>query len=264
MAESLPPYDGTPETLYEISVELRSGDVPQTTLKQSNNVSVEGSTARLNIDYGIKLGFLERDDNNHVSATERGFGLAWSGGPNSSNDVQELFRDAVADFDSYSSMIKSLAEMSLDTVKDEKCITQSQVQELLQDIYDEDLDERVSKAAANTFLRTLEVAGLGDYIIGRGGYETRHVPRTDIETYFEDLIDFSDTDEETSELDDTELISEERTVNEQATHIHTTISEELSDIIEEKEIREINIHMHYHSESLPVDELAEWDTKVED
>lgn len=245
MPQGLPPYDSNPDILYEICVALREGPMQQTELKKSDEISVGESTARLNIDYGVSLGFLEKGEGKEVRNTEKGSGLAWSGGPGNSEDSIELFKTAISSYDVYTRVLQIAATQSYDVIRDDECLTQDLIEESLSSIYDSSLDDRVKTAAANTFLKTLQAAGYGEYTIGRGGYQTRLVVDGDIEEYFEGYIDFQvDGDIEDSERDDAIEQSTGESVDVQASEIGG--DESIEEILELANSDQIQLHVHYH------------------
>lgn len=166
----LPSSKGDPESLHVICTHLRSGG------KWSISELAEESefaerTARGHIKYGEELGFIERTEEG-VSPTERGYELGFQSELN--EESQELFRDGLLESKIYFLLLARVVEHSLDETDEGLVVTKTGAEKELRTHFGftEETENRVSDALT-TFFKTIEGAGFGEYIIGRGGRETR-------------------------------------------------------------------------------------------
>nr|WP_275882701.1 AAA family ATPase [Halorhabdus sp. BNX81] len=160
-----PPTRGSPEDLLNIAEILSTGGTHTTEeLVEESEFSkrkVQGLT-----QYGVALGFIEEEDGYQL--TDRGYELSFC-----SDDVerQDWFQEAINQYPSYRHLLQaSLKDLengsdSLESPKIEK--------ELRTTFGFTGNAKDTVRQAINTLLKTVEAAGYGEYIIGRGSNSTR-------------------------------------------------------------------------------------------
>lgn len=165
----LPPPRGDPESLHQLCV----------TLKQRGNWTVSGladeddsseRTVRRILRYGEDLGFIDRAEG-EITLTESGYDLGFE--PNLNDNTNQYFLDAVLGYDFYR-MFLSQCLNRIDLESENPALTTSDCEHELRTYFGfTDESQETLRRSINTFLRTIESTGFGEYIVGSGGSETR-------------------------------------------------------------------------------------------
>lgn len=188
-----PPTRGDPEGLLELVDVLSEGGTHSTdSLVESLDVSrrsIQGTT-----QYGRALGFVEEREDGYV-LTDEGFELSFA---SEESDQEELFRNSIRQYPAY----KYILQSSLSELDDEADSIDSPtiLKELRTTFGFRDKKDETIRNAITTLLQTVDAAGLGEYIIGRGGADTRIEVSAEELRSLEDLI----TDPSTQNSDDSE------------------------------------------------------------
>lgn len=193
MSVERPPKDASVENLIELCEVLREGEK---TLDELFETVDQGNTLiRDNIRYGVGLGFIVETEDG-VKTTSRGVEASYN--QEHPEDLAELFQDGLRDFRLYNTALGELATEDRST--DESPITKSDVLRVFRTSLDLEGSEKTLGSAATTFINTLEAAGLGEYIVGRGGHETRLEIAERFELLVEQITDDSESEQESDEV----------------------------------------------------------------
>ncbi|MFC6719168.1 hypothetical protein ACFQGT_02630 [Natrialbaceae archaeon GCM10025810] len=170
------PKDASDEHLLELCEFLREGEHSREELYDAID---QGRTlVSDNIRYGIGLGFLEESEDG-ISATSRGIEASYN--QDNPADLVDQFQSGLQEYQLYNIVLKELAS---NDVSENDSITKSDVLKVFRTAVGLEASEKTLGSAATTFLQTLAAAGLGEYIVGRGGNETR----LELDEEFEELI----------------------------------------------------------------------------
>lgn len=166
----LPPSRGDPESLHTLCMHLRTGgkwsisDIAEET-------DFSNRTARGHIRYGEELGFIQRTEEG-ISPTERGYSLGFQ--TEFDDETQELFFDSILESDFYFLLLSRCIENAVEETDEGSIITTTGVEEELRTYFGFiEEKEGTLRNALNTFFQTIEATGYGEYVVGRGGRETR-------------------------------------------------------------------------------------------
>ena len=146
-----------------------------------------------NITYGISLGFIEEDENNQMEVSDLGIEAVFN--ERGDNPLSEEFREGIMNYPFCRDALSELASNHTE----EGTFYKSDVEKVFRK--DFDIQGNISRKIA-TFLETLEYAGLGDYIQGRGkgDKQTRLELNEEFQTLYDEMFaDEDDEQEETSE-----------------------------------------------------------------
>lgn len=196
MAYDVPAQDANPENLLAICRGLTDGSLTVKGMEDSEDIDVSSSVISDTVKYGIRLGFLEKDENEKVSLTDRGWEIAFE--EEITDAMGESFKHGIQDHPLYSDLIEKTQVKGLVSENESEAITQKQILPLLNsDFGFSDLSSSSTlKPATNTFLRTLEAAGYGDYVIGRGDKPTRIELEEELETEATGITKSEEEDEQ--------------------------------------------------------------------
>lgn len=164
----LSPIRGDPEKLYEYcSVLSEKGEWEKAEIAERLGESER--TIQRHFRYGDELGFIKREHGN-LSLTKSGYDLGFE---NEFGDTEEHFLDAILEFDFYALLLNRCLkrvgpEDSDPTIKSSDC-----EHELRTHFEFTDEGQDSIRRAINTFLKTVEASGYGDYIVGSRDRETR-------------------------------------------------------------------------------------------
>lgn len=163
MSETTIPFAGGPDNLHELVQAVKSRATATSKLRES----VTGMNVDDTIRYGKYLGFLEVSDTDppELSVTDLGRDLFYT--DDGDQERVDLYQDAIITSEEY----RQIAESVL--VSDGSVVTQPDVARQIDLITEEDFSQRTYKDGATTFLQTLGEAGIGEYVVGRRGAETR-------------------------------------------------------------------------------------------
>lgn len=164
------PGDANPDNLLELCVSLREGGKTREELYE--DVDIGESVIRDTINYGQNLGFLEEAGEEELSITDRGMNLAYQ------DEIDEqshlLFRDGLKDFDLYRELSEAIINELLDKADEENVVIRDHIIPILRTEFGfEDRSDSRIESGTNAYLATLQAAGFGEYIVGRGGKSTR-------------------------------------------------------------------------------------------
>lgn len=164
-----PPYDANPANLETICAKLLKGPARAGDLLEDDSVSLSKQPINRNIGYGVRLGFLTESEGGY-EVTSDGETLAHVG----YEEAEWLFEKAVKKDSLYRSLLsKTVEKKGIEKVREKDCVSRESVLDTLTDEYDFSLGKRSLKAAAATYLRTLDAAGFGNYVRSDGEHPTR-------------------------------------------------------------------------------------------
>jgi hypothetical protein len=170
MASTTPPHRAAPETLLNLCLSLKDG--PLNKSKLSSMLGIDRRKLNKTIDYGRQLEFLSSDQG-EIKVVGKGNALSYAGNSDS-NDATRIFYDAVEGFTPYRTvLVRIFNENKTEEIRGRTSITREAVEEELRIVFEFDGKNRTVEDAANTYLKTLAAAGLGEYKQGRKGYSTR-------------------------------------------------------------------------------------------
>lgn len=172
MAYDNPPTDASPKNLLALCNALSDGSLTADELDDSD-IGLSKTVIRDTLRYGIRLGFINEDDDGKLKLTDRGWDIAFV--DDVDETVEKPFRTGIQDWPLYSDLIDKIVEEDLLEKGDPNTITQKQILPILNRSFgfSELSTESTLKPATTTFLQTLDAAGYGNYVIGRGGKPTR-------------------------------------------------------------------------------------------
>lgn len=167
MSETDLPSRAKPESLHAVCLYIRSnGQQSKADLYES--LSIDRRQIRASIEYGATLGFLTSDGKT-VSVTQNGHTLGYTESIESET-AKSLFRDAIEDYAPYRDALLWVKEnRDTEQIKSDPCITQSAFSAAIKAITGKTYKNRV----INLLIKTCVAAGLGTFITGRKGLETR-------------------------------------------------------------------------------------------
>jgi hypothetical protein len=187
------PGDASVENILELCEVLREGDLSREELYEA--VDQSETLVRDNIRYGVGLGFLEESEEG-VSATSRGIEASYN--KDDSEELAEQFQTGFRDYRLYNTVLEDLVD---DGVAQKGEITKSDVLQVFRTSVGLEGSENTLGSAATTFINTLEAAGLGNYIVGRGGKETRVELDEEFEVLAEQILEDDQAEEGASQQD---------------------------------------------------------------
>ena len=161
---------GDPESLRELCTHLREGGTWSLS-EISEETGFAKRTARGHTRYGEELGFVKREEGG-ISLTERGYELGFE--PELNEETQELFFDGVLENDFYALLLSRCIENVLDETDEEVVVNTTQVEKELRTYFGfTEETEQTLRDVISTFFKTIDASGFGEYVVGRGGRETR-------------------------------------------------------------------------------------------
>jgi hypothetical protein len=161
------PNRAKPEALHTLCRHLREVNGSEKT-DIYNELEVDQRQIRAAVDYGAKLGFLTVEDG-YVENTGRGSGISY---PESveNESVKEVFREAIGFYQPYrDTLLRIHAGNLVDSVNGNAAIKQSVFKEKAEASTGGDHSDR----EINLLIKTAQAAGLGEFVTGRKGFETR-------------------------------------------------------------------------------------------
>lgn len=162
-----PAKDGDPEKLLSLCKILREGDLSRDELYEEAEYSKR--ITRDNIRYGLHLGFIEETPDSIV-ATQRGVEASYN--QDSPSELALQFCEGIKNYPLYSEL---LHEISGDEKpdQDDVVIIKSDILKALRTSFGLEGSESTLSEVSTTFLKTLEAAGFGNYVVGRKSKKTR-------------------------------------------------------------------------------------------
>jgi len=186
------PPRSDPDNLTEVCQILRGS--PMARGEVTEKAESGDSAISASITYGQRLGFIEEGEDDKLQLTDLGSRLHYNRGDE--EEVASIFRSAICNFSTYQALLKELAIDATDIVRDERVIQQSTIVEELDLTFGFDASEGTLEEYANTFLKSLAKANLGEYVVGRREYQTRLVVIEDFDTEVAKLFAEDDDGEE--------------------------------------------------------------------
>lgn len=191
------PSRAKPEALHEICKYLRGqGDTDKTHLYEE--LEIDRRQIRAAIDYGNKLGFIEFDSD-MVSLGDRGRVISFNESLEE-NAVKEVFKDAIESYKPYRDALRWIhASDLIEIVSGNECVTQSAFKTGVRN----STGVEHSNREINLLIKTADAAGLGEFITGRKGLETRLKTTEELEEFMQRLIedygmpDFTEAEKDT-------------------------------------------------------------------
>ena len=177
------PSRAKPEALHKLCKHLRENGPAEKT-RLYDRMEIDRRQIRASIQYGVELGFLGMEGDT-VSVTENGhtLGLVESLGEGISRRV---FREAIGAYKPYREAFLWIdADDLVEDVKGNLCVTQSSIQESFKKITKEEHSPRT----INLFIKTARAAGLGEFVTGRKGLETRLETNEEFNEFMQKLIE---------------------------------------------------------------------------
>lgn len=166
----LPPTKGDPERLHTLCTHLRKGGKWSISEIASESEFAK-RTAQGHVRYGEELEFIERTEGD-ISPKERGYELGFKSELN--EETHELFLEGILESDFYSVLLFRCIESIVEETDEGPVITSSgAVKELRTYFGFTEEKEGTLRDVLTTFFKTVEASGFGNYVVGRGGRETR-------------------------------------------------------------------------------------------
>lgn len=174
-----PPTRGNPEDLLQLVQILSSGGT-HSTKSLANDFDASKRKIQGITQYGKALGFIEEKEEGY-QLTDSGFELPYI---SEGAEKEQIFQKAISQYPSYRQILRSsCSELEADAnILNSKVIEK----ELRTTFNFRDVTDETLRKAITTLLQSIEAAGYGDYIIGRGSKSTR------IETTSENLDSLCD------------------------------------------------------------------------
>lgn len=176
MSYPTPRKDASVENLLSLCVILREGPLPRDEIYEEADIG--RSLVSDTIEYGNRLGFLTETDG-EIKAAERGIATSYYNEGDS--DLEEHIIEGLQEYDLYRTVLETLASEALEN----GVITKKDLLRTFRTEMGLDGSERTLGDAAITFLQTLDAGGCGDYIVGRGGKESR----IEVAENFEEIVE---------------------------------------------------------------------------
>jgi predicted ATP-dependent endonuclease of OLD family len=161
-----PPSKSDPDTLLQVVDALSRGGV-YSTEELTKDTELSKRKVQATTNYGRELGFIEKQESGH-QLTDSGFELSFS---SEGSEREELYKNAITQCHSYKHIIRA----SCDELDFEGDVLDSQIikKELRTTFGLRDISDTTVREVINTLLKSLDAAGFGEYIVGRGGKNTR-------------------------------------------------------------------------------------------
>lgn len=190
------PSRAKPEALHALCRHLRSVDGAQKTDLYSE-IDIDQRQIRAAVDYGAKLGFLTIEDD-FVQNTSRGSGLGYAGNIDS-DSAQTVFREAIESYEPYrDTLVRLYAAESVEEVNGNPAIKQKSFKAKAEASTGEEPSDR----EINLLIKTAQAAGLGKFVTGRKGFETRLKVSEQYEEFLSELTEKYPIPEPEATIDD--------------------------------------------------------------
>ncbi|WP_132058301.1 hypothetical protein [Halorussus amylolyticus] len=177
------PSRAKPEALHSLCNHLRDVNGSQKNDLYSQ-LDIDQRQVRASINYGVKLGFLTVEDG-HVQNTGRGSGISYSENIGDES-VRKAFREAIEFYEPYrDTLLRIHAGDLVEKVNGNPAIKQSVFKEKAEASTGEEHTDR----EINLLIKTAQAAGLGKFITGRKGFETRLEVSDQHEKFISKLVD---------------------------------------------------------------------------
>lgn len=196
------PSRAKPEALHTLCRYLRTSEgIKKTDLY--NKIDIDQRQIRASLDYGTKLGFLTIEDN-YIENTGRGSGLGYAVG---SDAAQEVFQEAIESYEPYrETFLRLHARDVVEDVNGNAAIKQNAFKAKAEASTGTEPSDR----QINLLIKTAQAGGLGKFITGRKGFETRLEVSDEYQAFVDTLADNYPTpeSENTVEESSTETVDD--------------------------------------------------------
>ncbi|UVE50541.1 hypothetical protein KU306_01135 [Haloferax larsenii] len=195
------PSRAKPEVLHAVCGHLRQFDGSK---KQNlyDEMKTDQRQIRAALDYGAKLGFLTVEDG-FATNTGRGSGLSYARNIEDESS-QTVFQEAIESYDAYrDTLLRIHAEDLVEDVKDKPAIKQSSFKQKAE----ESTGDSHADRAINLLIKTCQAAGLGKFVTGRKGFETRLEISDEYDEFINKLADKYQTPEPEETVEDEPTIT---------------------------------------------------------
>jgi hypothetical protein len=161
------PSRAKPEALHSLCRHLHEVSGSEKT-DLYDQLDIDQRQIRAAINYGAKLGFLTAEDG-YIQNTDRGSGISYSENIED-KPVQTAFREAIEFYEPYrDTLLRIHAGNLVEKINDNPAIKQSVFKQKAEASTGDDHSDR----EINLLIKTAQAAGLGDFVTGRKGFETR-------------------------------------------------------------------------------------------
>jgi hypothetical protein len=161
------PSRAKPEALHTLCRHLHDVSGSEKT-DLYDQLDIDQRQIRAAINYGAKLGFLTAEDD-YIQNTDRGSGISYSENTEE-KPVQAAFREAIEYYEPYrDTLLRIHAGNLVEKINDNPAIKQSVFREKAEASTGEEHSDR----EINLLIKTAQAAGLGKFVTGRKGFETR-------------------------------------------------------------------------------------------
>jgi len=192
MSLKKPPKDASVENLLELCEVLREGKRTRKELTEAVDQSED--LVRDNLRFGVALGFITEIEDSFKTSSR---GVEASYNQTNSGELAEQFQQGLSEYQIYRIVLKELAEEDFSV--DVSPITKSDVLRVFRTSVGFEGSESTLGDRATTFIQTLEKAGLGEYVVGRRGKESRLEIGEEFDTLVGQVLDDGDESEQALE-----------------------------------------------------------------
>jgi len=211
-----------------------------------DSIDENQKTLRRTLLYGVTLGFLEQEGDVFRLTRGAGSGLAWQDEFGDKKAIKELFRGAIERYEPYRDAIAGVyAASKVDDLKGNPAVVQESFGEELR----ESVEGEVKGREINVLIKTADAAGLGKYVAGRRGYQTRLELSDEFEPFASRLADeYRLPGEEEGE----EEPGEEKTEEDQQEQDTELVQQPLSEGVNVETAGDetgVNVHIHVSEKS---------------
>jgi len=177
------PSRAKPEALHTLCRHLHDVSGSEKT-DLYDQLDIDQRQIRAAINYGAKLGFLTAEDD-YIQNTDRGSGISYSENIED-KPVQTAFREAIEYYEPYrDTLLRIHAGNLVEKINSNPAIKQSVFKEKAEaSTGDEHTDREI-----NLLIKTAQAAGLGEFVTGRKGFETRLEVSDDYGEFINELAD---------------------------------------------------------------------------
>jgi hypothetical protein len=171
-------------------------------LLDEGNLSVEEISGSLepkkrqisdNITYGLALGFLKKNEEGEISITNLGADATIDDG--SEKPASNEFREGIMNYPFCRDALSELAEKH----REDRKFTKSDIKRVFRTTLGVELSGNTMTNKITTFLNTLDSAGLGEYMRGSGGKESRLELNEGFQSLYDEMFAEEGEEEETTE-----------------------------------------------------------------
>jgi hypothetical protein len=198
MASVKLPSRAKPEALHSLCRHLHEVSGSEKT-DLYDTLNIDQRQIRAAINYGAKLGFMTAEDD-YIQNTDRGSGISYSENIED-KPLQTAFREAIEFYEPYRDTILRIhARNKVEKINDNPAIKQSVFREKAE----ESTGDEHSDREINLLIKTAQAAGLGEFVTGRKGFETRLEVSDDYGEFINEIAEEYATPEPEETVEDEE------------------------------------------------------------